>query len=324
MEKIQQALDLCDSSLQEFFTELDKALPNEKERELFKHHILTKTYFAGGVFRSIFTKNDVNDLDIFFEDDDSALLFAHTVMSNNNLSSLFTKTDLYTFNYKKLSFITNNTGKPSVVLDSFDVTLNMHYYKYFSKEMRFNKSSFDKRGVVNINCPDYHTNPIRLFKRVLRFVQEGFNIPEAYIEDLLRRVMFFKRTPENIETIQQLSRENPGSSSSNKVYKPITEDYFAYYTHTDYFQTINNKLDSTEYKIESVTVPIQRSNTGQVRVTREDIERIFPETNQFENMVNNQANAINNSDITWDTRTWTRTIRTMPIPTHPDDDRQED
>jgi hypothetical protein len=191
--KITEAMKLCESKIQSFFSYLDDSM-DKKYSGPFKDFILANTFFAGGVFRSVLSGTPVNDIDIFFKSHDNIIQFKHLVMSAP-IKIFKEVTPNGSYNFKpgkgpKISFTTKNYGDPEKVLQRFDLTFNMHFYDMQRMEMKFDRDTFNKVGVLNQSCSDKSGS----VARALRFMNQGFKVDSATIIEVIKRLCD-KETP---------------------------------------------------------------------------------------------------------------------------------
>ncbi len=251
-EKIDKALTLCEESYKDFFCVLDSNYSKEEASKL-KYFFLENTVFAGGLFRSIFTDQPVNDVDIFFTTEDAAIEFQHMFLKDNKI---FNKNDITsngTYMWKKLSFITRKVGEGKQLLESFDFTFNRHLFKLNSFEMYFDTDTFEKKGRV-LFAKDSH--PINLYIRALRFNTEGFKITKESMLTLASKIAS-KYSSDRIYRVGDLLQENDVGFSGNasNFIKDSFKTRDIFYTRDDYYG--NEKPEElynwTEYKIAGAT-----------------------------------------------------------------------
>ncbi len=228
-EKIEDAIKECNSVLSLINAKLTEIYGKEEAAKRF-YFISENTYFAGGMFRSIFTSSKINDYDIFFNSLDAVLEFKHmffldgkwfnesNITKNGNISLVLKK------NFPKVSFNTVVSDVPEKLLNTFDFSFNKHYFCPLSYKMRFDIDTFKKIGSLTSYGPD----KVGLFYRLIKFYEQGFKIKfskESFLSGLISE--FTKEVPEKFS-----------SKSLHSSEEHIFENVAAtgeYYTDFDYF-----------------------------------------------------------------------------------------
>jgi hypothetical protein len=268
-EKITEAMTLCESKIQSFFSYLDSSM-DKKYSGPFKDFLLANTFFAGGVFRSTLSSTPVNDIDVFFKSLDNVIEFKHLVMSAP--TKIFKETtENGSYNYKsgkgpKLSFTTKNYGDPERVISRFDLTFNMHYYDMQRMEMRFDRDTFQKAGVLNYGCMEKSGS----IARTLRFMNEGWKVEQSSIIEVLK-AFWNKEVPFTLGSSGQASMAKLGPI--NKVY-----------TEADYFgRTVEKKSGAAKKDVMSMTMPTDGwGNVPTPSDLRESLEALALEPDEEE------------------------------------------
>ena len=283
--KITEALEYCDKQLEGFFKALDNVELPEETLEKFKFLILTKTFFAGGVFRSILTDESVKDVDIFFIDEDSAFEFLTTVLKLDPLSKMFQSPTVFdTLNWGKLSFITHNYGEPMNVVCSFDFTFNKHYYQPFKQKMSFNTGVFTKEGMM-LRQPSPE-KLVGLFARMLRFSTEGYKFDSWTLENLLTGM--YDNSKEKAATFKSAVANSGGmdgfKGTHNKRFRDLKEGDIIFTkkkvkpnnAYTQYY----GKKAGMVYSDEVNTTPLDRgvwvNNPAAPIATHNTVNEFFP------------------------------------------------
>ncbi len=177
--KVTEALKVCESAFDHMCKLIDKNIPDTKVQSNLKYFLMNQTFFAGGLFRSIFTGTPVNDIDIFFSSEDAALEFRHLFM--RDARPLLAKTEIskqFTFYFPrktqpKISFITAYAGNPQDVLRTFDFSFNRHFFVLGNYTMQFDVDTFSKLGGCDSQA---YNEPLDLLLRLMRFEKEGFTL----------------------------------------------------------------------------------------------------------------------------------------------------
>jgi len=199
-EKIDKAIDLCEKSLDAFMEHFARCSSKE-EAEDFKAFLLRETYFAGGLFRSIFTESNINDIDIYFRSKNSILEFKHRLLKMETpvfTESSITKRGTYVYHGfafegvgLPITFITYQAGDPSFLIREFDYTFNQHFFSLNDFKLYFDISTFDKMGhaVAHVKLlPNPEQEYANVILRGFRFNNEGFKIDINSLKGVLRNL----------------------------------------------------------------------------------------------------------------------------------------
>lgn len=247
-KKINTALDLCESSFNAFV-----AYVKTKDKELapkLSEFLLKNTFFAGGLFRSTFTDEKVNDVDIYFKSEGAVLEFQHLIFSSkfqifskdritNNQTFIWINTENKNM---PVTFITNQVGEPEDIISDFDFSFNQHYFSLFSYNMSFDVDTFSKKGVLLTENGKLKQECKRVMLRAFRFVEEGYYIPVSSLSWLIHMVVNYKRkNPLGHEGLSLASSGAP-ISSKEKTISGLS------YTSGAYFSNSTTKA-STAYRL---------------------------------------------------------------------------
>jgi len=245
-DKINEAILLCEKRFASFCNALDAKYSKEEASQI-KHFLLQNTVFAGGVFRSVFTRMPVNDIDVWFTSLDAALEFKDRFMKPHVLPKgqkpLFLESDIThhgTFNWygpsrkdPPLSFITKGAAAPMTLISEFDFSFNQHYFNQSTYEMSFDVDTFNKIGEYNLKCKTWK-DKVRLFKRALRFMNDGFKIQDSSLLHLIGQIA--GKGP--LEMVEEELREEGSGGPETKMRrlgltgsKYAQEDYFGTKAH---------------------------------------------------------------------------------------------
>jgi len=139
----------------------------------------SKAFVAGGALTSVFSRNEINDYDLYFKDEDGLEEMINYfededyTKENESFNAVTYKNNDNVFQLIKLNeFIT----VPEVVIDKFDFTINQVAYD-FEVDKFFIVDTFLKdlaaRQLVFNNKTPY---PIATLIRVEKYLNKGFNI----------------------------------------------------------------------------------------------------------------------------------------------------
>jgi hypothetical protein len=163
--------------------------------------IKTKTFLAGGVFKSLILNEAPNDWDFWFRDKESAEKFSKALdkleytipsyLSNRDklkLSKIMVKTDnAYTFKFPRatIQFIIAEVGSPQEVIGRYDFAHTQCYFDPFKSEMVCpTKYAVSKQLVFNPKA----TTPLSALKRAFKFCGQGWTIKDNDIEAIIKAV----------------------------------------------------------------------------------------------------------------------------------------
>lgn len=163
------------------------------EDKLTKEILTNRTYIAGGAIRSAIRGEIINDVDVFFYDDDSLNTFVNHVfelIENNKIDNswnVIQTENALSFEHSKnlypnVQFIKLHTAMPSQMIGEFDFTFNMNYfipssYYLYVEDL---EAIEEKKLKVNIsNCSIINT-----FFRMMRFMNQGWLISGYTLSDM--------------------------------------------------------------------------------------------------------------------------------------------
>lgn len=178
----------------------------KKMIELLKKH---NGYVASGAITSVFTRKDINDLDLYFEStkDLDAFISACKMdkrylakVDSENMPDVYKRsmkdmmmtyqtTNAISFLYCKRKFqvIKKFTGRPEEIFDHFDFTINMGawmpdgvfwLYKDFFEDLA------KRRLMINVNT----FYPISTVVRVFKYIRKGYTIAGTEILKIMLQV----------------------------------------------------------------------------------------------------------------------------------------
>jgi len=240
-KKVNEALKLCESSMQYVFEQVDKWTEDKKRAKEIQQFLLQNTFFAGGLFRSIFTGMPVNDIDVFFDNEDAVFQFRHICATD--LKALFknekTLSGQFTYYIKRakspdISFITSYAGPPKVVCNHFDYTFNQHYFSMRDYDMMIDIGTFAKEGQL----VKLEGDPVANMGRAMRFMSEGFKLNNWSKAELMSALVEMKSLKRE-DTYNQIEKFSDrlaggGSGSGEKIRTSSSFSNLKYYTE-DYF-----------------------------------------------------------------------------------------
>jgi hypothetical protein len=156
-----------------------KLLLDNLSSDLYSKLKFSKAFVAGGALTSVFSRNEINDYDLYFKDKDGLEEMINYfededyTKENESFNAVTYKNNDNVFQLIKLNEFTN---VPEVVIDKFDFTINQVAYD-FEVDKFFIVDTFLKdlaaRQLVFNNKTPY---PIATLIRVEKYLNKGFNI----------------------------------------------------------------------------------------------------------------------------------------------------
>lgn len=157
---------------------------------------------AGGVFTSLFTRADVNDVDCYFRSKKDLVNFIYDVSENQYYPYFVNVTD------KSLTLIAN--GAPTIqliyfdffedlnaVFDAFDFTISMCGYDYKTDEMVYHKDFLSDLSQRRLTFNKKTAFPLVSALRVNKFTNRGFAISRGQMIKVMLAVSQLEiNTPE--------------------------------------------------------------------------------------------------------------------------------
>jgi len=129
-------------------------------------------YFAGGCIRSLVKNEEPKDYDVFFCDEG----IVNEIKENEFLQKYFTTQNSININIggSKFQLITMDYGDASCVIDKFDFTFNMNFYRFADNYLviKDKQAVLDKTIRVNYNCRNSFDTCVRIEK----FIRYGYTL----------------------------------------------------------------------------------------------------------------------------------------------------
>jgi hypothetical protein len=244
---INESIMLCNDALEAFYKTTDQETDKGVKKAL-DSLVEQNGYFAGGMFRSIFSGTPVNDLDFFFEFPEAAEEFASLMMFKAQSLKCPVITSNLTFNFdlnikgqkQCFSVITHLSQEMNDITREFDVTANMNAFKPSTFEMKFNRGTFEKKFIVR-----QIKDPFSTFNRVVRFMNAGFTVNPSSLRRIIGDMDVRSREVSNQKQSALLGRmlETVTEEVTSSGYRQQIphSDYFIcqeYYTGQNYFEPI--------------------------------------------------------------------------------------
>lgn len=222
---------------------------------------------AGGCINSIFNNKDINDIDVYFRNDDDLIGVVAEVYDSNWILAHTKKATLFKKGDKLVQLIHfKRFNTPQDIFDTFDFTVCMGAFDFKTEEFVLHNNFLldNTQRILNFNsATDY---PIMSMLRVDKYKNKGYNISKSEFIRILLTCMDLK-----INTIEELKEQLGGmyGLDFSKIlkdvevkedgqidYAEVVEKLKDLYLDEDYFKGISeNKLiefDDVDDLIESI------------------------------------------------------------------------
>ena len=158
-------------------------------KELFERHptlqeILEKrTYIAGGAIRSSILDEKINDVDVFFYDQESLEYFLEAVTVEGfslpkkwRMKKTINSLSFHYENsiYPTIQFIKLHTGMPSKMIEEFDFTCNMNFFIPSSHYLHVEDIEAIETRLLYVNISN--CSVVNTFYRIFKFMEQGWGI----------------------------------------------------------------------------------------------------------------------------------------------------
>lgn len=170
-----------------------------------------KVMIAGGSILSIFSNQEINDIDIYFRDKQSLSDFLFQEMSGNWVIANTDKAFLFEYNGIKIQTIYfKYFNSPKQIFDTFDFTVCMAAFDFETEEFVLHKD-FLKHNVSKILKFNSNTAyPIVSALRVDKYKKKGFSISKSEYLRIILSVLNLK-----IDTYEELKSQMGGMYGEN-------------------------------------------------------------------------------------------------------------
>ena len=133
--------------------------------------ILNRCFITGGAIRSLILGEEVKDVDIFCEDEETLNAFINSflIIGINSENAI-----TFTLKGTQFQIIKVKTGSPMEVIGEFDFIMNMNYYHFLTNETYIESLYVikDKRLEINPKC----RNKLGTLARLEKFLNRGYKI----------------------------------------------------------------------------------------------------------------------------------------------------
>ena len=186
-----------------------------QKRKLYNYlgENLVKTFkennaiIAGGCINSIFTNRDINDIDVYFRNDDDLIEVIADVYDGYWIATHTKKATLFKNDYNKMVQLIHfkRFNNAQEIFDTFDFTVCMGAFDFYTEEfVLHDKFLLDNiQNVLNFNSNTSY--PIMSMLRVDKYKNKGYNISKSEFIRILLTCMSLK-----INTIDELKEQLGG------------------------------------------------------------------------------------------------------------------
>ena len=208
-------------------------------------------YIAGGAITSLFTGQDINDIDIYFKDKSELFRLLYEKFSYEYIIYISKKAITFKLsNEETIQFVyMNYYDKAHNIFNDFDFTINMGAFDIqkdkFILHEDFLKDNTQKKLVININT----AFPLVTGTRILKYQQKGYTINNLEMTKLMltinkKPIRSYKKLEEQLggmygENILELTKEDKEKKFSMDN---IIDKLNHYYDEDHIFNRENNEM----------------------------------------------------------------------------------
>ena len=172
--------------------------------ETFKN---SNVIIAGGCINSIFTNKDINDIDVYFRNDDDIVVSVNEIYDNYFILTHTKKATLFKRGVDKLVQLIHfkRFENAQEIFDTFDFTVCMGAFDFKTEEFILHDDFLldNTQGILNFNSStDY---PIMSMLRVDKYKNKGYNISKSEFIRILLTCMNLE-----INTVDELKEQLGG------------------------------------------------------------------------------------------------------------------
>jgi hypothetical protein len=194
---------------------------NEDILELLKNE---QCIIAGGSITSLFTRNEINDIDIYFRSKESLINALKeikeqsTIMAFTDKATMFVKdSSEYAYQFIHFKFFDN----PQEIFDTFDFTVCMGAYDFKTDDFIFHPSFLTHNSQRLLKVNEKTAYPIMTALRVQKYLDKGYTISKP---EFIKIMLVINQL--NIITYKQLKEQMGGMYGVNydKLFKDIQDN----------------------------------------------------------------------------------------------------
>lgn len=181
---------------------------------------------AGGMITSLFTGNDINDIDIYFSNYDDMIKFAennigHVVCHTNKATQWVEK---YKDGFKTFQIIHYRIyDNAEEIFSTYDFTVCMGAYDFKSEEFIFHDEFFKHNSQRILKFNTGTSYPIISALRVQKYENKGYKISKAEMIRIIMQCMTL-----NVNSYDELKEHLGGmyGESYDRIFEGVNEDEF--------------------------------------------------------------------------------------------------
>lgn len=201
-----------------------KKLLNSINEDILKLLKNEQCIIAGGSITSLFTRNEINDIDIYFRNKESLINALKeikeqaTIMAFTDKATMFVKDrSEYAYQFIHFKFFDN----PQEIFDTFDFTVCMGAYDFKTEEFIFHSSFLAHNSQRLLKVNEKTAYPIVTSLRVQKYLDKGYTISKP---ELIKIMLVINQL--NITTYKQLKEQMGGMYGVNydKLFEDIQDD----------------------------------------------------------------------------------------------------
>ncbi len=226
-ENLRKCRNICHTMMDKFIQKVTSSNKiTEKDKKEIINIMNNDVYFVGGLWRSVFTDTNFNDVDVAFRSLQASIKMKHFSLKyslikltdrGNGYVDGMSSTTLGISNTHRLSFDFNLVNlSPEHLIGGFDFTFNRNYYDRKNMAERVDRTVITKAAKV----PNFPKNPMEsyaMFRRMIRFSREGFDFTDESLDRLFDTIA---EIPKDVDIHQlnmynQRTRSGDGMNSSD-------------------------------------------------------------------------------------------------------------
>ncbi|WP_137743362.1 hypothetical protein [Robertmurraya siralis] len=184
-----------------------------------------KVYIAGGTITSLFTNNEINDIDIYFRDEDSIINFLREIWENGRYVVSNTKkaTQILYENINIQTIHFNYFDSPKEIFDTFDFTVCMGAFDFATEQFVFHPDFLKHNSQRILKFNSETAFPIVSLLRVQKYENKGYKISKPEFIRIALTCMDL-----DINTYDELKEQLGGMYGVNldKLFEDVEEEEF--------------------------------------------------------------------------------------------------
>lgn len=202
----------------------ERKLLNLIDEELLEVFTEEKCIIAGGAITSLFTRGEINDIDVYFRSKESLVRSLEYILDNAAIHAFTDKATLFTRHQSEvpIQFIHFKYFKDAKeIFDTFDFTVCMGAYDFGAEEFIFDERFFKHNSQRMLNFNHNTAYPIVSALRLQKYENKGYTISKP---EFLKIMLTINNL--NINSYKQVKEQLGGmyGVSYDKLYEDIKDD----------------------------------------------------------------------------------------------------